>query len=79
MRPQRFPTDHASIILKGYLSPPIDRAMPIAIALLAQAAEITERGYAYSWAIILFSVILGLVVALRPTKREDKVKLPRQD
>lgn len=53
--------------------------MPTIIALLAQATEATERGYAFSWAIILFSVILGLVVALRPAKREDKVKLPRQD
>ncbi|MEO0529442.1 MAG: hypothetical protein AAF266_02580 [Planctomycetota bacterium] len=53
--------------------------MPVAIALLAQATEVAERGYAYSWAIVLFGVILGLVVALRPAKREDKVKTPKMD
>jgi hypothetical protein len=30
-----------------------------------------------SWAVILLSVVLGLFVALRPTKREDTVKKPR--
>jgi hypothetical protein len=30
-----------------------------------------------SWAVILLSVVLGLLVALRPTKREDQVKKPR--
>lgn len=30
-----------------------------------------------SWAVILLSVVLGLFVALRPSKREDKVKKPR--
>ena len=30
-----------------------------------------------SWAVILLSVVLGLFVALRPTKREEQVKKPR--
>ena len=41
--------------------------------------EPTERGYAISWALILLSVILGLVVALRTPKREDSVKKPKKD
>lgn len=46
-----------------------------AVILFAQAAEESAgRNYAISWAIILLSVILGLVVVLRNPKREDKVK-----
>ncbi|TWT96744.1 hypothetical protein Pla108_25180 [Botrimarina colliarenosi] len=41
--------------------------MPSLLALVAPV----------SWAVILLSVVLGLVVALRPAKREDKVKKPK--
>lgn len=37
------------------------------------------RNYAISWAIILLSVILGLVVVLRVPKRADKVVKPKPD
>ncbi|QDV76148.1 hypothetical protein K2D_43750 [Planctomycetes bacterium K2D] len=30
-----------------------------------------------SWAVILLSVVLGMVVALRPAKREERVQKPR--
>ena len=42
-------------------------------------AEETERGYAISWALILLSLILGLVVVLRNPKREDQVKKPKPE
>lgn len=42
---------------------------------LAQAAEAeAPRGYAWSWAIILLSVIVGLVAALMPAKRDPEVR-----
>lgn len=47
--------------------------------LLAQAAEEGPRGYTISWALVLLSVILGLVVALRPAKRETTVRKPKAD
>lgn len=48
--------------------------------LLAQAAEESgPRGYTISWALVLLSVILGLVVALRPAKRETVVRKPKAD
>lgn len=47
--------------------------------LLPLAQQATEpRGYNLSWAIILFCVILGLTVALRPTKREAEVKKTKE-
>lgn len=49
------------------------------VPLLAQAEEEGPRGFTISWGIILLGVILGLVVALRPTKREERVKLPKRD
>jgi len=45
--------------------------------LLAQQAEDEPRAYAIGWAIVVASVVLGLVVALRPAKREEKVKKPK--
>lgn len=57
-------------------------AVPAPVVLtsvvLAQAEELAPRGYAVSWAVVLLSVILGLVVALRPVKREDKAPKPRK-
>jgi hypothetical protein len=49
----------------------------LALPLFAQAEAVAPRGYAISWAVVLLGVILGLVVALRPAKREDKVQKPR--
>lgn len=47
--------------------------------LLAQAeGDGGSRGYSVSWAIVVFSVILGMLVALRPSKREDEVKKPKK-
>lgn len=40
--------------------------------LLAQEAT-SGRGFTISWFLILFSVILGLIVMLRPIRREEKV------
>ena len=39
--------------------------------LLSQAT--TERGYTISWFLILLSIILGMIVMLRPIRREEKV------
>ncbi|QDT70504.1 hypothetical protein MalM25_34520 [Planctomycetes bacterium MalM25] len=47
--------------------------------LLAQATEEGPRGYTISWAVVLLSVILGLVVALRPAKRETTVRKPKSN
>lgn len=43
--------------------------------LVAQAA--TGRGYTISWAVVLAAVILVMVVALRPAKRETDFRRPR--
>lgn len=45
--------------------------------LLAQAEEDAARGYTISVAVMLLSVVLGLWLALRPAKREERVKLPK--
>ena len=46
------------------------------LALLAQSSDSEPRNYAISWAIIVLSVIVGLMVALRPAKLEAKFKKP---
>lgn len=48
------------------------------LTVLAQADDAGPRGYTISIAIMLLSVVLGLFVALRPAKREEKVKLPKK-
>ncbi|MGL4512927.1 MAG: hypothetical protein ACRCT8_07525 [Lacipirellulaceae bacterium] len=46
-----------------------------ALPLLAQAEATGPRNaYTISWALVLLATILGLVVALRPVKREITVK-----
>lgn len=45
--------------------------------ILAQADDAGPRGYTISIAIMLLSVVLGLFIALRPAKREERVKLPK--
>ncbi len=42
------------------------------LPLLAQEAT-SGRGYTISWFLILLSVIMGMVIMLRPAKREEKV------
>lgn len=44
---------------------------------LAQAEEAGPRGYTISIAIMLLSAVLGLWIAVRPAKREEKVRLPK--
>lgn len=46
--------------------------------LLAQAEEDGARGYTISVAVMLLSVLFGLMLALRPAKREERVKLPKK-
>lgn len=43
------------------------------LPILAQEPE-APRGYTISWGLILLCVILGMVVALRPAKRDDRVR-----
>jgi hypothetical protein len=45
-----------------------------ALPLLAQTEASGPRGYTISWALVLLATILGLLVALRPVKREATVK-----
>ena len=37
---------------------------------------LADRSYSISWALILLSVILGLLVTLRPARRSSEVKKP---
>lgn len=50
--------------------------LPYAL-LLAQQND-GPKSYTMAWAIILPCVILGLLVALRPTKRTFEVKKPKE-
>ncbi len=59
---------YSSLLATGFTFAPI----------LAQAEEGGARGYTISWAVILLGLILGLTIALRPTKREDNVKVPKR-
>lgn len=46
--------------------------------LLAQEeGEVAPRSYNSSWAIILFSVILGLLITLTPDRRDKELKKRR--
>ncbi|MEQ8846897.1 hypothetical protein [Botrimarina sp.] len=46
---------------------------------LAQAAdEEAARQYNWSWAVILLSLVLGLMIACRPAKRELEVRKARK-
>lgn len=47
------------------------------LPLPQNAAAMLALVESVSWAVILLSVVLGMVVALRPAKREDTVKKPR--
>lgn len=47
--------------------------------LAAQAEDEAGRGYNLSWFIVLLCVILGLMVSLYPTKRDDKVIKAKED
>lgn len=47
------------------------------LPVLAQAAG--PRGYTVSWAVILLAIVLALVVALRPAKREQEVRRRKAD
>jgi len=42
--------------------------------LLAQAGA---RNYGYSWGIVLLSVVLGLIVTLKSSRRTSEVKKPK--
>jgi hypothetical protein len=43
----------------------------------ADAAQVaSDRSYSVSWALILLSVILGLLVTLRPARRTSEIKKP---
>jgi hypothetical protein len=33
-----------------------------------------ERSYSVSWALVLFSIILGMLVTLAPSRRKSEVK-----
>ena len=48
------------------------------LAALANNVPIllAERSYSVSWALILLSVILGLLVTLRPARRTSEIKKP---
>ena len=43
---------------------------------LAALVLLAERSYSVSWALILLSVILGLLVTLRPARRTSEIKKP---
>jgi hypothetical protein len=45
-----------------------------ALTLLAQNEATGPRGYTISWGLVLLAMILGLLVALRPVKRDATVK-----
>jgi hypothetical protein len=45
-----------------------------ALPLIAQTEAAAPRGYTISWALVLLGTILGLLVALRPVKRDATVK-----
>lgn len=47
--------------------------------VLAQAGGEGPRGYTLSVAIVMACVLLGLIVALRPSKRDPEVKRPKLD
>lgn len=47
--------------------------------LLAQAEEEAGRGYAASVAILLLCIVLGMLLTVAPSKREEKVKKLKQD
>ena len=40
---------------------------------------LAERSYSVSWALILLSVILGVMVTLRPARRTSEIKKPPRE
>ena len=45
----------------------------------SQAAADTGKGLSLSWAIVIFSMLLGLAITLSPTKRTYEVKRPKDE
>lgn len=50
--------------------------MPLSTLILSVPLLLAERSYSVSWALILLSVILGLLVTLRPARRTSEIKKP---
>jgi hypothetical protein len=52
-------------------------ALNVPLLLAADPPAVaTDRSYSVSWALILLSVILGLLVTLRPARRTSEIKKP---
>lgn len=42
-------------------------------------AEDGEKSYSLSWALVMLSIVFGLMICLRPTKRTSEFKKPVED
>ena len=38
-----------------------------------------DKGLSLSWALVIFSVVLGLLITLSPAKRTTEIKMPHED
>ncbi|MEM6329395.1 MAG: hypothetical protein AAF790_04000 [Planctomycetota bacterium] len=46
--------------------------------VLAQESDEDERGYSWEVALIMLCIVLGMLVAVRPSKRKAEFKKPAQ-
>jgi hypothetical protein len=53
----------------------VSNTLLAALPLLAQAG----KSYSFSWAIVLFFIILGLLVTLASSRRTTEIKRPKDE